>query len=86
MQMAKDEGWLGKQGSKWKTMPELMLMYRAAAFFGRLYAPDVTMGMQTTQEIADIEPKNINAERVDYLNNDNSLEQKVNEAKKGDGN
>lgn len=56
MEMAKAEQWLDKNGSKWKTMPELMLRYRAAAFFGRLYAPDILMGMQTDQEIIDITP------------------------------
>ena len=54
IQMAKDEGWHGKNGSKWKTMPDLMLRYRAATFFGRLYAPEILMGMQTTEELADI--------------------------------
>jgi hypothetical protein len=54
MEMAKAEGWLDKKGSKWQTMPELMLRYRAAAFFGRLYAPDVLMGMQTAEELQDI--------------------------------
>jgi hypothetical protein len=54
--MAKAEGWLDKAGSKWKTMPELMLKYRAAAFFGRLYAPEVLMGMQTSEEVIDITP------------------------------
>lgn len=53
--MAKREGWYGKQGSKWQTMPDQMLRYRAAAFFGRLYAPDILMGMQTAEELADIE-------------------------------
>lgn len=53
IQMAKDEGWLGKTGSKWKTMPDLMLRYRAATFFGRLYAPDLLMGMQTVEEVMD---------------------------------
>jgi hypothetical protein len=51
--MAKAEGWFDKAGSKWKTMPELMLRYRAATFFGRLYAPEVLMGMQTMDEIED---------------------------------
>lgn len=51
--MAKAEGWFTKPGSKWKTMPELMLRYRAAAFFGRLYAPDVLMGMHTEEEVQD---------------------------------
>lgn len=51
--MAKAEGWYAKNGSKWKTMPELMLRYRAAAFFGRLYAPDVLNGMHATEEVED---------------------------------
>lgn len=54
MKMAKDEGWATKAGSKWKTMPELMFRYRAAAFFGRLYAPDVLMGMGSADEADDI--------------------------------
>lgn len=52
--MATAEGWTTKGGSKWKTMPELMFRYRAAAFFGRLYAPDVLMGMGTSDEADDI--------------------------------
>lgn len=58
IQMAKDEGWYGKSGSKWKTMPEQMLRYRAAAFFGRTYAPDVTMGIYSKDEIEDSEADN----------------------------
>lgn len=51
--MAKAEGWMNKNGSKWKTMPDLMLRYRAAAFFGRLYAPDVLSGMHSSDEVED---------------------------------
>lgn len=54
MEMAKSEGWLDKKGSKWKTMPDLMLRYRAAAFFGRLYAPEILNGMRTVEENVDI--------------------------------
>lgn len=54
MKMAKAEGWIDKTGSKWKTMPELMIRYRSAAFFGRLYAPDIMMGMNTSEEVIDI--------------------------------
>ncbi len=54
LKMAKDEGWYSKTGSKWKTMPELMLQYRAAAFFQRAYAPEVSMGMRTVEEYEDI--------------------------------
>ena len=61
--MANAEGWASKTGSKWKTMPDLMLRYRAAAFFGRLYAPEIMMGMHSVEEIGDIQteaPKVIN--------------------------
>jgi hypothetical protein len=64
MEMANAEGWVSKAGSKWKTMPELMMRYRAAAFFGRLYAPEITMGMHSTEEVVDIqheEPKAVAA-------------------------
>lgn len=55
IEMAKAEGWYGKAGSKWKTMPELMLRYRAATLFGRLYAPEILMGMRSVEEVDDIE-------------------------------
>ena len=52
--LAKKEGWFGKTGSKWQTMPEQMLAYRSAAFWSRLYAPELTMGLQTTEELEDV--------------------------------
>lgn len=51
--VARKEGWYGKNGSKWQTMPELMLRYRAATFFGRMYAPELLMGMKTSDELLD---------------------------------
>jgi hypothetical protein len=57
--MAKAEGWSTKAGSKWITMPELMLRYRAAAFFARLYAPDITLGMMTAEEARDITERDV---------------------------
>lgn len=53
MQMAEAEGWVNKPGSKWKTMPEQMIQYRAGTFFGRLYAPDILMGMPSSDEVED---------------------------------
>ena len=55
MQMAKDEGWIDKGGSKWKTMPEQMLMYRAGAFFARVHCPDVLYGVQMVEEVKDVD-------------------------------
>lgn len=54
MEMAKAEGWMDKGGSKWKTMPELMRRYRAASFFTKQFAPEISMGFQTTEEVIDI--------------------------------
>ncbi|RWC28118.1 MAG: hypothetical protein EOS70_27795 [Mesorhizobium sp.] len=53
--MAVAEGWYFRPGSKWVTMPDLMLMYRAAAFFGRLYAPHILNGMPSADEVLDID-------------------------------
>jgi hypothetical protein len=52
--LAKKEGWYDKSGSKWKTMPQQMLMYRAASFFIRTYAPELAVGMHTKEEIIDM--------------------------------
>ena len=54
MELAVKEGWYGKNGSKWQTMPEVMLRYRAAAFFGRVYAPDLLMGFQSQEEAEEL--------------------------------
>lgn len=54
MEMAVKEGWYTKTGSKWQTMPDVMLRYRAASFFGRLYAPELLMGLRTVEEVHDI--------------------------------
>lgn len=51
---AKKEGWYSKGGSKWQTMPELMLAYRAYAWFGRVYAPELMMGLQSREEVEDV--------------------------------
>lgn len=52
--MAVAEGWYTKNGSKWQTMDEVMLRYRAAAFFGKLYAPELLMGLPSAEESADV--------------------------------
>lgn len=54
IEMAIKEGWFTKEGSKWQTMPDLMIRYRAATFFTRLYAPELTMGINTEDEASDV--------------------------------
>ena len=61
MKMAKDEDWYGKNGSKWQTMPELMMKYRASAFFMRTECASLAMGFLTSEENEDI--ANINKQQ-----------------------
>lgn len=51
--MAKAEGWTSN--TKWRNMPELMLAYRASAFFARVNCPEALMGVQLVDEIYDTE-------------------------------
>lgn len=53
--MAKAEGWT--KNSKWINIPDLMLAYRASAFFARVYCPSVLMGVSVEGEIEDITSK-----------------------------
>jgi len=52
--MVNAEGWASKNGSKWKTMADQMFIYRAAAFWQRAYAPELGMGLITTEELGDV--------------------------------
>lgn len=54
MDMADKEGWTKKNGSKWLTLPQLMLRYRAAVFFARFNAPELTSGLYTIEEGEDV--------------------------------
>lgn len=80
--IAKAEGWYQKNGSKWKTMPQQMLMYRSAAWFIRAIAPEISMGLHTLEEIIDTvlveEVKKTRSRSVDDLINAANSEQ-VNE-------
>jgi hypothetical protein len=67
MLMAKKEGWSTKSGSKWATMPDLMIRYRAAAFWGRLFAGDLLVGLQTQEEVIDVESVKVSV-GIDELN------------------
>jgi hypothetical protein len=53
--LAKAEGWSTKQGSKWKTIPELMLMYRAGAWWSRVFCPELSLGLHTSNEAEDFD-------------------------------
>lgn len=52
--IARKEGWYGKNGSKWQSIPQQMLMYRAGGWWTRAFAPELSMGLQTADEAGDI--------------------------------
>lgn len=68
IEMAVKEGWYTKSGSKWPTMPELMLEYRAASFFTRVYCPEIGLGLSTREEVIDAEFEVIHDDKLDELN------------------
>lgn len=53
MKMAIDEGWAAKN-KKYQTMPAVMLGYRAATFLVRRHAPEISLGLQTSDEAEDL--------------------------------
>lgn len=53
-ELVEAEGWNKKSGSKWLTMPEQMFMYRAAAWLVNTHAPEISMGLNTAEEIHDV--------------------------------
>ena len=59
IEMAVKEGWYTKTGSKWQTMPEVMLRYRSASFFSSIYAPELKMGLMTVEETQDSVPADL---------------------------
>jgi hypothetical protein len=53
VKMAKEQGWYSRGGSKWPSMTDQMLQYRAAAFWSRIYCPELGLGMMTREELED---------------------------------
>lgn len=77
MDMADKEGWTKKNGSKWLTLPQLMLRYRAAVFFARFNAPELTSGLYTVEEGEDVtfnSHKKSGASLNDLLDEENIVE------------
>lgn len=56
MDMAEKEGWSKKNGSKWVTIPQVMLRYRAASFFARMNCPELSIGLYSKEELDDFTP------------------------------
>lgn len=54
LEMAKQNRW----GALWNTLPGMMLRYRAAVFFTRLFSPEIIIGLDDFQEQQDIQSAN----------------------------
>lgn len=74
IELAIQEGWYTKNGSKWQTMTKQMLMYRAASFWTSAYAPELSMGMRTVEEQQDIyvDYQDVTATEVEAEKKDNA--------------
>lgn len=85
IQMAKDEGWYskkdkyGKETSKWQTMPELMLAYRAAAFFVKVHIPNSLMGCSVEGEAEDISQVPVQAPPDPFADKQAQIEKEASE-------
>jgi hypothetical protein len=55
VKLAIQEGWYQKAGSKWPTMTKKMLRYRAASFWTNEFAPELSIGFKTADELSDIQ-------------------------------
>ena len=77
VKLAVQEGWYTKNGSKWQTMTRQMLTYRAASMWTNAYAPELSMGMKTVEEMHDI----VDAEYIDVT--DTVEKEKAENANKG---
>lgn len=78
MDMAEKEGWSKKNGSKWITIPQVMLRYRAASFFARMNCPELSIGLYSKEELDDFTPiKKSKASLNDVLADDVYVECEV---------
>ena len=73
MDMAEKEGWSKKNGSKWVTIPQVMLRYRAASFFARMNCPELSIGLYSKEELDDFPTKKKKASLNNVLADDEVL-------------
>lgn len=57
--MAVAEGWTSN--TKYKSMPQVMMRYRAATFLVRMYYPEVMLGYSTVEELETLPPEPVTA-------------------------
>ena len=81
--LVRGERWDQKSGSKWLTMPEKMFRYRAASWLIDVVAPEISMGLPTAEEAAeiiDVDP--VTGEVIDEQSSIETLQEKLREGRK----
>ena len=53
VELARANGWLSKNQSKWQTIPREMCRWRAASFLAKNYCPELILGLEFADEVAD---------------------------------
>ncbi len=71
--IARAEGLIDKAGSKWKTMPELMLRYRAQSNFINEFYPEIKFGCKTKEEIEDTDGNSGNNSKSNGMSEETSI-------------
>lgn len=71
--IARAEGLIDKTGSKWKTMPELMLRYRAQSNFINEFYPEIKFGCKTKEEIEDTDGNSGNNSKSNGMSEKTSI-------------
>ena len=80
--LVKAEGWINRNGSKWKTMPEKMFMYRAASWWIDVFNPDASLGMPTKDELLDAyDTKQTDSGTFEIIDRAADLERRLSEPK-----
>lgn len=57
VELARRNGWLVKNESKWQTIPAEMCRWRSASWLAKNYAPELIFGLETSEEVSDYDAK-----------------------------
>ena len=66
--LVKAEGWSNRKGNKWNTMPEKMFCYRAASWWADIHGTHITLGLMSSEEVADAYSEEERPTRAQLLN------------------
>lgn len=80
MEMARAENWV--KNPKYRSMPKVMLTYRAATFLVRQYMPEVLLGMQAHEELEDVQAASAEPTQDERMKTFDDVQKKASKTKK----